>query len=299
MGYNIWRSASESAANKFNSKSKVALDIRKLLRAVISDPKISENTQSIRLISMTGENIWRRANRQCYFVEDMKLLDFIKNAKFEIQFDNLQLPARGFTVAFPKKSGLQGIMISYSPNVIADSQEFAAWLGLDEIQFDPSCVKVEPQVMVSSNGVCGSFGSNSLNETLDDENLCDSIAIRPSKEMELPQDRATEFRGIIKLALRFVAYMNAFPEMVRPGLPDGLPQREIKRMPQRNVHTIKMHERVKSSPKAHYRSFHFRHLRHERYKRDANGNVRIVMVKASIVGEKIDPYTVTAKDGVQ
>lgn len=95
-------------------------------------------------------------------------------------------------------------------------------------------------------------------------------------------------------ATKLMVYLAAFPESMRGGYPDVI------RKPKKNglfngrdaaVRTISFPTGY--DPRAaHWRSWHFRELRHERFKRNPDGSARIVLVKDAFVNTPGQPYTV-------
>jgi hypothetical protein len=85
-----------------------------------------------------------------------------------------------------------------------------------------------------------------------------------------------------------VIYYRAFPQMMRFGIPNNVKSLDL------NNHTIKspIVNHTDSSVDQHIRRAHFRVLKHERYKRAADGGPRIIQVSDCIVGGKLDPYTI-------
>lgn len=103
---------------------------------------------------------------------------------------------------------------------------------------------------------------------------------------------------LIRFILRFLMYKKALPERIIDGLP-GCNRQELE-----SVYTTHRRHRViqppkinKESPAAHYRSWHFRQLMHEKYYRNEYAEhehgSRVIFVSDSFVGNKTTPQTVT------
>ena len=96
-----------------------------------------------------------------------------------------------------------------------------------------------------------------------------------------------------KLVLALLVYMNACPEQVHDGLPDGRKQREFSSANSSVTGKILGVPPglggTHASPGAHWRSWHFRS-----YPRRKDGSRRkgVVRVKGTVVGANIDPHTV-------
>jgi len=95
------------------------------------------------------------------------------------------------------------------------------------------------------------------------------------------KDERKEQYEIFNNCAKLCAYMQAFPDHVKEGAP-----KHIKVRHQHKIYSMKCITATYGvHPVAHYRSGHFRTLRHERYRRDANGMARIVFVKAAMIGK--------------
>lgn len=103
--------------------------------------------------------------------------------------------------------------------------------------------------------------------------------------------RNIEERGVwvlrksVEMGLKLVMY--SISQGFERGFPDGMKARQERHV--RNdggtPMVASLPRGTHRSPEAHYRSAHFRMLRDERFKRDANGFPRMVWVKGSVVGK--------------
>lgn len=101
----------------------------------------------------------------------------------------------------------------------------------------------------------------------------------------------------VKLATSLFCYMRAFPECVVPGIPSDMSIKEMMHGGPKNRRTgftIKAPIDAATGRALHLRRGHFRSLHDERFKRNDDGSIKIVWVRESVVGGKIDPYTVEA-----
>lgn len=246
------------------------------------------------------EWLYGKSGSPVYFIEDMRLLNFIENARFTLKPELLVMPKEAITVAVPTRAGtLRGFLLTKirTETHMNLMKEWFQWAG----------IYAEPHVDGRHRE---HFGISTMNP-LDNSRLrgvvpVDEIenAIKPDwfenntseGSMFVPNsDDSRQLSRTLSIALRFLAYMSAFPELIKPGVPDGMKQRESKLFKgANNVVTIKTHPRVHASPEAHFRRFHFRHLHHRKFHRDENGNVRVVPVMPAIIGAKVDPYTAVA-----
>lgn len=103
---------------------------------------------------------------------------------------------------------------------------------------------------------------------------------------------------LIRFILRFLMYKKALPERIEDGLP-GIHRKEAEtEFSMGRSHRIIQPPRTsKESPAAHYRSWHFRQLTHEKFYRGEHENLapgsRVVFVSDAYVGQKTTPLTVT------
>lgn len=110
-----------------------------------------------------------------------------------------------------------------------------------------------------------------------------------------PRGSSVEIVETLRFVVSLLALIQAVPECLVQGPPRGneidgrFGQGFRVGLPERFRRLGGTH----ASPEAHIRSFHFRALRDERYKRNPDGSVRIVPVRMTLVGkDKIDPYHV-------
>jgi hypothetical protein len=80
-----------------------------------------------------------------------------------------------------------------------------------------------------------------------------------------------------------LTYMQAFPELVHPGLPVTIKDRCMRYF-KGTGNCIALHPKIRAVPSAHYRTGHWRCLAHERFRRNPDGSIRIIYVNPAIVG---------------
>jgi hypothetical protein len=80
-----------------------------------------------------------------------------------------------------------------------------------------------------------------------------------------------------------LTYMQAFPELVKAGLPVSMKERNIRFFNGTGT-CVALHPRIKACPMAHYRTGHWRTLAHERFHRNSDGSIKIIYVNPAIVG---------------
>lgn len=110
-------------------------------------------------------------------------------------------------------------------------------------------------------------------------------------------DHAYQYE-LTRFILRFLMYKKALPERIIDGLP-GVGRKEVETpMAMGRTHRIiQAPARTHDAPEAHYRSWHFRQLSHERYyrgehKKSPPGS-RVVFVSDAYVGRKVTAKTAT------
>lgn len=110
-------------------------------------------------------------------------------------------------------------------------------------------------------------------------------------------DHAYQYE-LTRFVLRFLMYKKALPERIMDGLP-GVGRKEVEtpHAMNRTHKIINAPKANKDSPAAHYRSWHFRQLSHERYYKGEyeswSPGSRVIFVSDSYVGQKVTPMTVT------
>jgi len=122
-----------------------------------------------------------------------------------------------------------------------------------------------------------------------------SIPSRSGSLFLLQTARDLAYR-LLRAVCGLCVYCIAFPDALRDGVPEGVRRREIRRLDPvcttvGATHVPAAHNGDRKAVSMHYRRAHFRELRHERFKRDELGRIRIVPVDACVVGA-VHPHTV-------
>lgn len=243
------------------------------------------------------ERIHEREGSRVYFIEDPQLLEFLEQSNFEVDPTELVFPARVISVALPRVApNTAGFLLGRQepslykndiievnvyanvepPTIITDSAEPLITLSM----ISPKEPAARLHCGVPFNQVGTSLSGIWLREHM----------LQTSTTMS---DYDTEVQSRhLNLGLRLLAYMAAFPDTVKQGMPDASMESGHRPDPRFKPFTIGLHPKIKHSPSAHFRRGHFRSLRHERFHRDELGNIRIIYVNPMIVGDVIDPYTV-------
>jgi hypothetical protein len=96
---------------------------------------------------------------------------------------------------------------------------------------------------------------------------------------------------IAQTVLGIMTYMQAFPDLIVPGLPRDIKTRCSRYIGNSRVCCLILHDNIRTAPSSHLRVGHWRALKHERFKRNADGSIKIIYVNPTIVGF-ITPYSV-------
>jgi hypothetical protein len=238
--------------------------------------------------------------RPTYFIEDMKLLHFLESANFKLQPEHLIPPSKVISIAVPTQAQeLRGFLfVRLTPEEHEDAfQKWFDWAGIhtkaekDDRNLEHFAAAFESPV--DKGRIRCVVPVEKVDEALSKKWFEHHIS---EGSLLVPNQTEAELQGrILSLGMRFLAYMSAFPELVKPGLPENMKLRDKKMMP-KNSRTIQMHPVIRDSPAAHYRSHHFRTLADPRYRRDEQGNVRVVWVRPALVGGKRESFTAEAPE---
>jgi hypothetical protein len=87
-----------------------------------------------------------------------------------------------------------------------------------------------------------------------------------------------------KLAYTLWVYMKAFPELIKDGFPDDMNIRSMRHSKGAKRRSIQLPDKIKRvAPGTHLRQWHLRHLWSDRFKRNPDGTVKVVLVRDTIV----------------
>ena len=98
-----------------------------------------------------------------------------------------------------------------------------------------------------------------------------------------------------KLGYSLYCYMKAFPECIIPGAPSSVSAKELFHGGIKNKITgfrLKAPIDSNTGVALHLRRGHFRSLHDKKFKKNDDGTTKIIWVRDSVVGGKLDPYTV-------
>jgi len=96
---------------------------------------------------------------------------------------------------------------------------------------------------------------------------------------------------LFKLGISVCVYAAAFPDYIRDGLPIGVKASQIFKPRILTAAPQILEGATHTSVSMHIRAGHFRMLQHKRFKRDDEGNPRIICVRQTVVAGKLTPKT--------
>lgn len=269
--YKTWADMYEAISKKTGeyNRGKI-LDRNKLYDKTYEETANNPELLSAFIHCVTDKQ-FEEEGRPTYFIEKESIVSLLIGSSFDVLYDEIVIPNNKETlcVSFPCKMRIPPVVIRKASNML-----------LIAMQGENDTVG-ETCHMERWKGV---------------QKLSDDIP--RDYDGKWTEDKKKLFGKASILILKFLVYIQAFPDLIRPGYPDVTKNRMKKYHANSGIgaYTIGINktdeDHVNASRSMHLRCGHFRALRHEKFKRDAKGNVRITWVRASIVGGKIDPYTV-------
>ena len=247
---------------------------------------------------------WKRRGI-IWFMEDQELIDFMIGSKFEkVKLSDIPDTDDPIMISYPNRFGekLGGVLIR--------KMTLGQRRNLISLFYKACGLQVAPHHFYSNDKETQDMGINLLEVT-----FCRGYEryryIIPEKKFqealdgEWWEDPNTQKDSYIpieesdialqkvhfKMALRSLLYASAFPEVIQPGLPKK--SQLMGHMPckEDRAFMFRRHVEHKASPCLHLRSAHTRTLKNERYKRDPDGQPRVVPVRMAVVaGHQVDPF---------
>jgi hypothetical protein len=267
------------------------------------------------LASIMVEFKWRTDESPIIFVENTHLANMIYNAKFDIDTKSIASPRPNFICfSFPVGTEIEGYKIKsclfgkikYKDHFDFVSKTLENILGehmmdglAEEISKDPG---EEIFFLMSDNGygistifVPADKACEFLNKDLDDFLGNNKDLSMDEQDGQVTDDRISEQKAYLRLCLGICVYIKAFPENLIKGIPENSETIGINSA--RYNRTIMLDHEFRSSPVAHWRKWHFRTLRHEKFKRNQDGSEKIIFVRDAIVGKDQDMSIMTKNKG--
>jgi len=254
-------------------------------KAVLSEI-LSDDSQMQRF-AFTLETLWEKDGFPAYYVTP-EILEILSTSKFDVAANEVRLLHRVVSICLPDTCKLPPFTFSlcsfdkdYSPTF----ESLANTLGVKVQIVNRDSAPDDRLVSVMMWSKCGKYSQLIL-----PSNKCyrDTIDTWMETNLDLTGGNPDEQKQCILLGLKIAAYLQAFPNALIPGVPNS---NQLQQKPTGSSFCVGIPEEHRNTPISHLRSGHFRCLRHERFKRDANGNMRIVWVSPSIIGD-LSPYHV-------
>jgi hypothetical protein len=239
---------------------------REMLELAANDPWA---TPSI----LTEFACWR-ANTPVVFVNDQRLVDMVFGAIHSVRLNELRPPWPAFMVCFGNGIRADGIPLKPCLFGRINVAEVIAQMG-----YVP-----EPSREIICTVQRHSFGHicSTLPPEKDVHEYLESYEPWPHTNLNSEEDAV--LRAHTRTLIGLCVFLQAFPGSLREGFPDSTKERFRRQNKHVRPNWIRLPEVMRASPKAHWRSCHFRALRDERYARNPDGTVRIVFVRDAIVG---------------
>jgi hypothetical protein len=175
---------------------------------------------------------------------------------------------------------------------------FAPHIGLvlDELEIKPFIFSTDMALdgSIMLNVTCNGDKDNPIADIFEDE-YKELVGKRFPLTKHHKGETFTSLSVYLKLATSLFVYMRAFPECVKPGIPSDMSITEMVHGGPKNKRTgftITAPIDRATGTTLHLRRGHFRSLHDQRFKRNEDGSIKIVWVRDTVVGGKIDPYTV-------
>lgn len=245
---------------------------------------------------------WRKNGRPIIIIEDKEVAEFAYRSKLDIIPESLKVPEGIISFAFPKGVILDGIELRGCLFGEIDIQEHIQFVK-DKVKsltgtepdwdwdpnYQPKSNKAifiitmvdEPQMPGGISYLRLWFDKNDLSNIPNENWVEDNL----KNEAWLKNKEYSQQRIYLKLCYSLCILLSNFEGCLRDGLPSG---RMIDLPKVFKAQTLslprKYAERI--GPQTHWRECCFRSLKHERFKRNPDGSVRVVFVRSTIVGGK-------------
>jgi hypothetical protein len=285
-------------------------------------------TKSLDFMIMAEELFWQKQGANVIFPESEVVLDNFSRAKFSLETsEGFDLPYTSFMLALPNNYKFMGtmlpaLMVSFYPYHDAGDliiHPFHDWLKLrrpDEIMNEPDVEPGSRAIAISyRDPVSHNMGyarllvsEHKIPALLKAENLETFAQIMGSYKKVLgvvdlnEEDLDIQFKAIKLVAALGVYHLATEGQRLKQGFPGQALPRMNHRNPDLNLRMNTLSSSIptqlqKASPEAHYRTWHIRQLRDERfykgeYEKAPKGS-RFVFVSDAVVGSKITPSTQT------
>lgn len=248
---------------------------------------------------------WERTGRKTIFVDSATLPEMVYSIPIRGGFDHILPRWKGIRAfAFPNGAKVNGVELPGALFSFMDGEErhrlvdrYLETYCLEDVHL--SSRDMAPAIRLSSNVNQFSYHTavplEDLNEMLSDPDWLDRHKIHDILyEVAYTEKERLIQSTVIRVVLGIIAYATAFPEALREGLPKAKPKELGKIVLEKNFNpmTLTGPSAEHSHRAMHFRQGHFRVLANQRFKRDENGQIRVVYVREAIVGGKLEAQTV-------
>lgn len=301
----------------------------KVIGKVIEISK-GELLDTLDILVMSSENIWRKRGSHVIFPESLETL--LRLAKTEVHGNLIDwpFPYDTFVVSVPDGFKIDGIPV---PPFLVSVEDYNGHTALRTLfkELGKPDFNIMSDKKLDGYRISISFQADKVKDTetyhychtnvmlsqLDDLSaisgtdftaLGRAITEAGRKDyvgrVELSESDAKLTGFMVRFVVGLAVYHKATNgEFFRDGFPDGKKQQlsgirsaDIKGL---KSHTFTIASMDRSATAAHYRSWHFRQLRAERFYRGEHAGEpvgsRWIFVKDTVVGEKVEPHTVEVK----
>ena len=236
---------------------------------------------------------WWKLNKPTYFIDTKDLAHKMYLIGNDIKHNEINLPKHVISFAFPEGTIIDGVKLQ--PCLFGKFRLTQEW---DERTHPLSIMQRHPFPDLTDRlciEISAPNGSQTLFTMKSDSDIEEALRLgfHVTSEMDQPltNDETHLMRVLLKICLGFSAYMRAFPDCVHEGFPNSMKLRDLRHhvaggFDGSNSCSVVTHPRLRGEVSPHWRQSHFRHLRDQRFKRDENGDVRIVFVSESVVRGK-------------
>lgn len=253
---------------------------------------------------------WRKFNSPTVFPDNESLIDILHSSRLAIKPSSLKprWPVFSFSPplgAMMDKIKLFPFLFSVSSGVdqMNDMQNMLNDCPVPtKFDFSNTRPTEEMKAYISIDDGCGLAWNTDFLKFIEVLNSGEDFEeIKGLDKSENTAERNKSIRAHAKLAVMLLVYAQAFPESVAYGFPSGFPEADAKfggkgHGARGRITGIKILAPIDTATgrALHLRRGHFRSLHDERFKRNIDGSIKIVWVRESVIGGKIDPYTVEA-----
>lgn len=245
--------------------------------------------ESMGFLALLAERDWLVSGKPTLFVESAELVQQIYACGVKLDYEGICLPGDVLAISFPEDTVVEGFPL---PPCLFHKAFVPAQLsvsGTDHVRYG---------ITIRSG-----FGIHEVSGVRCQEHLDQVLKgnCEPSwtgwGETVLDSEERRRMAVLFRLVLGLSAYLSAFPETIRAGFPTAIKARDLKALKrtlsEAPPSVLTQHSKFRNTPSAHFRTWFFRTLRDERYRRNPDGSFRTVFVSPTFVGGKdLDPSTV-------